>query len=196
VFTLVSLTFKQDNEDELTVEDCAETVANYLMDEEKIDNVEYSETSGGFKIHLEIKKYPEDVAKVLRRCSREMVTTFGRAKSRVRFISSKLLDPVTIQKLKDLLQTLHSWREDELQDLRENRLDYAEQFWAYANSNQDKEYTSSSLSDAGSKGMIFKNKASWAECGYRFPLGFPLTIDIAKESKNQNQWIMIYSTIR
>jgi hypothetical protein len=125
VFTLVSLTFKQDNEDELTVEDCAETVANYLMDEEKIDNVEYSEKSGGFKIHLEIKKYPEEVAKALRRCSREMVTTFGRAKLRVRFLSSKLLDPVTIQKFKDLLQTLHSWREDELQDLRKNRLDYA-----------------------------------------------------------------------
>ena len=141
------------------MEDCAETVAKYLMEEEKIENVEFSEKSGGFKIHIEMKKTPEDVAKALRKCSREMVTTFGKAKLRIRFLSSKLLLPVTIQNLRDLLQTLSSWREDVLQDLSENRLDYAEQFWVYAHSdaNSDKEYTSPSLSDAGSKGLVFNN---------------------------------------
>ena len=117
----------------MSVEDCAELVANYLIDNDLMDQVEFAKQSDGFKIKLDVKKFPEDIASALRKCSRDMVTTFGGTKLRVRFISNKVLDQTVIEKLKNLQETLEAWCQVHLTDLAENRKDYADQFYAYAN---------------------------------------------------------------
>ena len=116
------------------MEDSAELVAAFLLQGDFMDKVEYSDKTEGFKIKLEMKKFPDDIGSAIRKCTREMVSTFAGEKSRVRFLNDKLLKLTTKKAILLLLETVKSWHEQYLRDVRENLDDYAEQFYAYANS--------------------------------------------------------------
>lgn len=120
-------------------------VISHLIEEELLEKVEYSETSCGFKINLEMKKFPEGLTSSFKRSTRRMVSNFGKTKQSFRFLSCKLLTENTILQLKYLLESLDSWRDEIREDWNENRYDYAEQFYAYANGDND---NSSSISDS------------------------------------------------
>ena len=131
-------------------------MAKHIIDEDLIDHVEFSDRTSGFKINVDLKTLPDEVSSALKKCSREMVSTYGfeKSKLRFRFLPCKLLSETSTEDLKALLQTLDSWTHDLLEDLNENHLDYADQFYAYANTLEDKEYTSSAAEDS-SKGLYF-----------------------------------------
>ena len=134
------------------MEDCADMVAAFLMENNLMDNVEFSQRSEGFKIKLEIKKFPKDIAKSVRKSTRDMNTTFGGVKMRVKFMSIKLLDQSVITKMKDLLETLDSWTQELVNDRLENQKDYADLFYGYANNHpiifDDLDPESSSFSES------------------------------------------------
>ena len=115
------------------MEDCAGSVANYLLETELMDHVEFSERSDGFKIKLEMKKFPKDISVAVKKSTRDMNTIFGGAKLRVKFLSSTLLESSTISKMKDLLQTLEKLTQDLVTERQENLQDYSNLFYGYAN---------------------------------------------------------------
>ena len=108
-------------------------MATYLIENEQMDQVEFSERCEGFKIKLGLRKIPKDISLAVRKSCREMVTLFGETKLRVRFLPSSLLEAAQIDKMKALLETLDLWTKEYLCEREENMLDYGDLFYGYAN---------------------------------------------------------------
>ena len=104
-----------------------------MIENEQMDQVEFSERSEGFKIKLGLRKIPKDISLAVRKSCREMVTLFGETKLRVRFLPSSLLEATQIDKMKALLETLDLWTKEYLCEKEENIQDYGDLFYAFAN---------------------------------------------------------------
>ena len=125
---------------DLSVEGSAKLVVDFLMSEDDVlKNVVYTERTGGFKIKIEMKRFPENLASAVRKSTRDMNTTFGGVKTWVRFLSSKVLESEDAEKLKALLQNFDSWCYELAEETMENMADYGMQFYAFANKNCDSE---------------------------------------------------------
>ena len=117
----------------MPVEESARVVAEFLLDNDLMEeNVTFSERKNGFRINLDLSTIPKETATACKSCCTDMSTTVNKSKLRVRFLSSKLLEEATVQKMKDELETYDLWIAQYLVDSKENLIEYAEQFFDYA----------------------------------------------------------------
>ena len=88
---------------EPSVEQHAEKVVTYIMNNGLMGYLDFSVRSDGFRINLVISRFPGEIATSIRKCTRYMSTTIDGAKVRVRFLSSKLLDENVCAQMKLIL---------------------------------------------------------------------------------------------
>ena len=80
----------------------AEHLANYILEENVHDAVEYCPKKQTFRLKLPVHTLPQDVACTLRGCSKESVSFFAGVKTRVRLLSASLLSGKVLTDMKDL----------------------------------------------------------------------------------------------
>ena len=57
----------------MSVEASAEIFAKYLLDNDLMESVKYSERKEGFKIKVDVSTMPEDIASASKKCCREII---------------------------------------------------------------------------------------------------------------------------
>ena len=87
-------------QDKLTPENMAETVAQYILEEQLDNYVEYSEKSRCFKLRLPVFALPSNISKAVKGCTKETVTTFDGKKMKIRMMSASLLSGKLLSDLK------------------------------------------------------------------------------------------------
>ena len=120
-------------QDEIAVEDSAKTLVDYLLENDLMDQVTFSERAEGFRLKLEFADLPEDIVAAGKRCCREMSTTVNTVKTRVKFLSVKLIEDGLVLEMKRAMETLDSWIEQYVMDSTENQQEYGDQFFVYVN---------------------------------------------------------------
>ena len=85
----------------------AEQVVNYLVDEKLGDSIEYSEKTKSYKLKINPSDVPENIAVVLRNCTKTTSTVFGgKLGVRVRLLPTSLLSPELRSKMRSLTETI------------------------------------------------------------------------------------------
>ena len=113
----------------MSVEASAEIFAKYLLDNDLMESVKYSERKEGFKIKVDVSTMPEDIASASKKCCREMITTVNNVKIRVRFLSKKVLEESTFQSIMEELETYEDWLSLHLHCSKVNLEEYGEEFF-------------------------------------------------------------------
>ena len=86
------------------MEDRAEEVASYIIDEKLSDVVEFSLKTRSFRLKLSASELPPDVSIAMKICTKETVTVFaGKQGVRIRLLSAALLTKNTASKLRKLV---------------------------------------------------------------------------------------------
>ena len=147
-------------QDEITVEDSAKTLVDYLLENDLMDQVTFSEHAEGFRLKLEFADLPEDIVAAGKRCCREMSTTVNTVKTRVKFLSVKLIEDGLVLEMKRAMETLDSWIEQYVMDSTENQQEYGDQFFDYVNESFEDEPEPTPATSVGSEGE-FPNSFLW-----------------------------------
>ena len=141
-------------QDEITVEDSAKTLVDYLLENDLMDQVTFSERAEGFRLKLEFADLPEDIVAAGKRCCREMSTTVNTVKTRVKFLSVKLIEDDLVLEMKRAMETLDSWIEQYVEDSTENEKEYGDQFFDYVNESFEDEPEPTPATSIGNEGEL------------------------------------------
>ena len=124
-------------------------VANYLVDNNLIDNIEHTSRLDGFKIKIDFNKVPGEIGEALRKATRESVTIFKGSKIRVRILSSSLLQQSLVDKLQNMLENWDDWVEKFLDAKADFFTEYANDFYKFTSEKStDPFYTAQAQSDS------------------------------------------------
>ena len=99
-------------------------------------NIEHAQKMSAFVMKVDFGLLPQEIAEALRKTTRETVTTFQGSKSRVRVMSSKLLDVETIQKIGDLLESYDEWIDESNKAKLEYLQEYSSMFFKHYEESQ------------------------------------------------------------
>ena len=118
-------------QDKLTPENMAETVAQYILEEQLDNYVEYSEKSSCFKLRLPVSALPSNISKAVKGCTKETVTTFDGKKMKIRMMSASLLSGKLLSDLRALGESydFSDWVTRMLDDKKERKEELGAEFY-------------------------------------------------------------------
>ena len=116
-------------QEESSPQQYASTFVTYLLENDLLEHVSYSDRSKGFRIDTNSLSLPPNISLAERKSCRNMSTTliFDK-KKRVRFLDKKLLDDNLTQLLLKSLESYDVWLQSYIFDNRDNFAQYANEF--------------------------------------------------------------------